>query len=225
MSYIAGSLARASKLTRKQQGTFQGAVLCHAAEGPAEVRVSLYLPRARRAPLRVQKRRLARPPQLHGSRLPVVGCHWRHWEAVFSKLDGWLQHLQAEILVSVVSKPAPAAEEGCGASSQCTRTEYTSEKAPPRMCFPEDKVLEALGGLQPLLRTCLKLSFPKVFTVSSHSAGAPGTVTHSALPGGSSGPSMPRLLTSCICMLLVGLFKLVIQHLQAQSSHTLRMIW
>ena len=50
-------------------------------------------------------------------------------------------------------------------------------------------------------RTCLRLSFPKVLTVSSHSAGAPGTVTHRALPAGSSGPQMPRLLTSCTCIL------------------------
>ena len=45
--------------------------------------------------------------------------------------------------------------------------------------------------------TCFRLSLPKVLTVSSHSAGAPGTVTHSALPGGSSGPPMPLFLTSC----------------------------
>ena len=45
--------------------------------------------------------------------------------------------------------------------------------------------------------TCFRSSLPKALTVSSHSAGAPGTVTHSALPGGSSGPPMPLFLTSC----------------------------
>lgn len=52
-------------------------------------------------------------------------------------------------------------------------------------------------------KTCLRLSLPKVFTVSSHSAGAPGTVTQRALPGGSSGPPMPRFLTSCSRMRLL----------------------
>ena len=45
--------------------------------------------------------------------------------------------------------------------------------------------------------TCSKGRQPKVFVTSSHSAAAPGTVTVSALSGGSSVPWWPRLRTAC----------------------------
>ena len=76
--------------------TFQGAMFCHAAEGPAQVRVPLYLPCARGVALRVQERRLAGAPQLHGGGRPVVSSHWRYWEPLLCQLDGRLQYLQYE---------------------------------------------------------------------------------------------------------------------------------
>ena len=78
------------------------------------------------------------------------------------------------------------------AFSALNSTSATQPRAQMRRC--------AVPGAERWLsraHTCFRSSLPKVLTVSSHSAGAPGTVTHSALPGGSSGPPMPLLLTSC----------------------------
>ncbi len=80
--------------------TFQGAVLCHTAECPAQVRVPLYLPRARGLALRVQERRLSGAPQLHGGGCPVVGSHRRYRETVLCQLNGRLQHLQQQMEVT-----------------------------------------------------------------------------------------------------------------------------
>ncbi len=46
-------------------------------------------------------------------------------------------------------------------------------------------------------RACLRFSVPNFLTVSSQSAAAPGTVTHSALSAGSSCPWMPCARTAC----------------------------
>ncbi len=76
--------------------TFQGAMLCHAAEGPAQVGVPLYLPCAGGIALGVQERRLAGAPQLHGCCRPLIGSHRCHREPVFCQLNGRLQNLQYE---------------------------------------------------------------------------------------------------------------------------------
>ena len=92
--------------------TFKSAMLCHAAECPAQVRVPLDLPGSGGVAVRVQEGCLARPPQFHGCGRPVIGRHWRNRETLLRQLNGGLQNLQREREVRVsLAKPLPFQRE------------------------------------------------------------------------------------------------------------------
>ena len=74
---------------------------------------------------------------------------------------------------------------------------------------------------------CLRSSVPKFLTVSSQSAAAPGTVTHSALSAGSSCPSMPCARTACpLPHITISVGSLFLSHAAScPLPHTSTSVW